>query len=89
MKRSINKACQIENSIRKRKLNILKKYGADKDTISRFIRSDQIPIRQYYHSRTNLPLSQYGWEHDSDDDSDDEWYHGNCKEVRLRLGIYI
>lgn len=38
-----------------------------------------VPIRQYYHSKTSLPMKQipnvsnFEWHIDSDDDSDDEW----------------
>ena len=40
------------------------------------------PIRQYYHTRTNLPMLENEWDVDSDDCSDDGWLHENSKEVR-------
>ena len=32
-----------------------------------------IPIRQYYHSQTNLPMPPGDWDIDSDDEVDDAW----------------
>ena len=32
-----------------------------------------IPIRQYYHSQTNLPMPPGDWDIDSDDEVDDTW----------------
>ena len=42
----------------------------------------QIPNRQYYHSRTNLPMLEGDWEMDSDDEPDEVWLHKMGEEVR-------
>jgi len=46
------------------------------EAISQYVLTGKEPIRQYYHSRTNLPMADGEWEYDSDDDPiDDMWIH--------------
>ena len=46
-----------------------------------------VPKRQYYHSRTNVPMKENAWVYDSDDQSDDDWLHENSKEVRILFAM--
>lgn len=41
------------------------------------------PVRQYYHSRSRLPMRTGDWEEDSDDESDDEWIDDLGRAVRF------
>lgn len=53
------------------------------------------PIRQYYHSRTNLPISRSKWDkdEDSDDEDDDNWIRQLGERVRnndiMRCYVFI
>lgn len=59
---------------RKRKHQLLRQeLGADEDAERRIGPDDFVPVRQYYHSKTNLPKRQNEWQYDSDDESDDSW----------------
>lgn len=58
---------------RKRKHQLLRDLGADADVVRRIGPEDPIPVRQYYHSKTNLPKRHAEWKDDSDDESDDSW----------------
>ena len=49
--------------------------------------TSQVPVRQYYHSRTNQPITRMEeWDEDSDDEYDQEW----MKELgeRVRYLVY-
>eukprot|EP00587_Corethron_hystrix_P006660 CAMPEP_0113310734 /NCGR_PEP_ID=MMETSP0010_2-20120614/8262_1 /TAXON_ID=216773 ORGANISM="Corethron hystrix, Strain 308" /NCGR_SAMPLE_ID=MMETSP0010_2 /ASSEMBLY_ACC=CAM_ASM_000155 /LENGTH=278 /DNA_ID=CAMNT_0000166251 /DNA_START=1 /DNA_END=837 /DNA_ORIENTATION=+ /assembly_acc=CAM_ASM_000155 len=37
--------------------------------------SDDVPIRQYFHSKTLIPYRGNEWDLDSDDEGDEEWRH--------------
>jgi len=54
-------------------MQFFRDHGADEDAIRRIVPNDQIPVRQYYHSKTNLPMRHDEWKEDSDDESDDSW----------------
>ena len=43
-------------------------------------------VRQYYHSRTCLPLTRYEMKYDSDDDVDEEWILMQNDKVRFTAG---
>jgi len=58
---------------RKRKHELTRSPGADEDAVGRSEPDDPIPVRQYYHSKTNLPKRHNEWNYDSDDESDDSW----------------
>ena len=68
----------LEPAARKRKLKALEQQNEDIHPESRSqykVKSDDGPIRQYYHSRTMLPITKSEWEKgdDSDDEDDDHW----------------
>jgi len=53
---------------------VMRKVHAE--AISQYVLTGKEPIRQYYHSRTNLPMADGEWDYDSDDDTiDDAWIH--------------
>ena len=54
-------------------MRLLKMQFADKQTLSRYVPSDDHPTSQYFHSRTKLPMCGGDWEDDSDDEPDDTW----------------
>ena len=73
LKRPFTAAAAMDIQERKRKAQFLRDQGVGEDTIRRIVPNDQIPVRQYYHSKTNLPMRQGEWAEDSDDESDDSW----------------
>ena len=85
VKRSHSKAAHLDSAVRRKKIRILKQSGADNDTISRFVRSDKIPVRQYYRSRSNVLMQENDWECDSDEDSDEGWLQRYSQEVSLQI----
>ena len=73
LKRPFTAAAALDVQDRKRKAQFLRDQGVGEDTVRRIVPNDQIPVRQYYHSKTNLPMRQGEWAEDSDDESDDSW----------------
>ena len=69
---------ELDPTVRRRKIRQLEQQeGAvhPKAKSQYVVSENQGPIRQYYHSRTNLPISLSEWEkgEDSDDEKDDFW----------------
>jgi len=60
----------LENAERKK--NDKSYAGTPKEQKSAILTSNA-KIRQYYHSRTNLPMLDNDWLHDSDEENDDNW----------------
>ena len=73
LKRPFTAAAALDIQDRKRKAQFLRNQGVGEDTVRRIVPNDEIPVRQYYHSKTNLPMRQEEWAEDSDDESDDSW----------------
>jgi hypothetical protein len=74
VKRSAHKVAALDVATRKKHVRLLEEMGADQRQIERYIPDDKIPVRQYFHSRTNQPIVGGDWDIDSDDDStDDRW----------------
>jgi hypothetical protein len=46
---------------------------AGTDSTGAAAESQPLPTRQYYHSRSRLPMRSGDWEVDSDDESQNEW----------------
>lgn len=46
---------------------------AGADVIGQYIRDDKAPLRQYFSSRTNLPLQDSDWDYDSDCEGSEDW----------------
>jgi hypothetical protein len=62
--------------------------GADQRQIERYIPDDKIPVRQYFHSRTNQPIVGGDWDIDSDDDStDDRWLEKVTTSVSFKARL--
>ncbi|KAL7470906.1 hypothetical protein ACHAXS_011204 [Conticribra weissflogii] len=68
-------AALMDPVIRRKKLLELQERDAPAEILSRYFPRDDSPIRQYFHSRNNLPISRSEWEVDSDDEPDDDWLH--------------
>ena len=72
--RSHQRAAAVDAVVRRKRLLALQSNNAPASAISSYLPTDQVPIRQYFHSRTNLPLEDWNSD-DSDDEPDDEWLH--------------
>lgn len=77
----------LEPALRKRKIRSIEQQNGSihPDAKSQYIISDnQGPIRQYYHSKTNLPINLKEWyqNNDSDDEDDDSWIRQMGERVR-------
>ena len=57
-----------------------KKSAADAASLA-----GSVPWRQYYHSRSRLPMQNGGWEIDSDDESDNGWLDDMGQAVSTML----
>lgn len=71
----------LDISTRKKKIKLLEINGNDKKAIMRYLPTGDVPIRQYYHSRTNLPMGKGEWDYDSDEEPDDSWLHQISEEL--------
>ncbi|KAL7477650.1 hypothetical protein ACHAW6_003449, partial [Cyclotella cf. meneghiniana] len=60
--------------VRRRHLLALEANDAPVSVIASYLPTDEVPICQYFHSRTNLPMEDWN-DVDSDDESDDDWLH--------------
>ena len=88
VKRSQKLAANMDLITRRKKIRLLKGSNADDETVSRFTRSTRMPLRQYFHSRSNLAMNKDDWDIDSDEESDDEWLRQHRREVSLTILIY-
>ncbi len=90
VKRPTNLTCGMETTARKRKIRqlgqqqrLLQHQHQHQKALSEYIGDDQVPIRQYFHSRTMQPMAPGDWDADSDDDPDDEWLHALGESVSM------
>ncbi len=79
----------LEPAIRKQKIRSLEQQHGDvhpQAKLQYIVAENQGPIRQYYHSRTNLPISRIEWDQnkDSDDEDDDCWIRQLGESVRMK-----
>jgi len=81
VKRSQKLAANMDLITRRKKIRLLKGSNADDETVSRFTRSTRMPLRQYFHSRSNLAMNKDDWDIDSDEESDDEWLRQHRREL--------
>eukprot|EP00550_Attheya_septentrionalis_P007853 CAMPEP_0198286992 /NCGR_PEP_ID=MMETSP1449-20131203/5941_1 /TAXON_ID=420275 /ORGANISM="Attheya septentrionalis, Strain CCMP2084" /LENGTH=599 /DNA_ID=CAMNT_0043984869 /DNA_START=172 /DNA_END=1968 /DNA_ORIENTATION=- len=81
VKRPYHRLAVLDVAQRKKKIRLLEMNGADTEVINRFIPEDKYPIRQYYHSRTTLPMRESEWDVDSDDEPDETWLHRMSAEL--------
>ncbi len=84
---------QLEPAVRKRKLKSLEQqnhYVHPEAKAQYKITSNDKPIRQYFHSRTNLPISEKEWDEgfDSDDEHDNLWIRKLGERVSF-IGCFL
>jgi hypothetical protein len=70
----------LETQTRKRKIKQLEQRIRHDDrchplALSQFQVSNDVPVRQYYHTKTMQPMGEGEWNIDSGDEGDDEWFH--------------
>mmetsp|Transcript_62832 Transcript_62832/g.185557 ORF Transcript_62832/g.185557 Transcript_62832/m.185557 type:complete len:264 (+) Transcript_62832:1019-1810(+) len=70
-----HKIAKLDSNERKKRVRLLEMQAAGQETVSRYTHCDRFPVRQYYHSRTKLPMLDNEWEEDSDEEPDDSWLH--------------
>ena len=88
VKRSAHKIAALDVGTRKKHIRLLEEMGANKSQIERYIPDDKVPVRQYFHSKTNQPMVGGDWDIDSDDDStNDQWLHEDDNVCKFQ-GMY-
>mmetsp|Transcript_31207 Transcript_31207/g.45689 ORF Transcript_31207/g.45689 Transcript_31207/m.45689 type:complete len:274 (+) Transcript_31207:103-924(+) len=74
--RPLHRTLTLDPAVRKKKAQLLESQQVPIEVITPYLPPNGVtPCRQYYHSKTNLPMLEGDWEVDSDDESDDVWYH--------------
>jgi len=81
LQRRHNLAATLDAGTRNKRLLALQASDAPASIISAYLPSDNVPMRQYFHSRTNLPMSHGEWMVDSDDEIDETWLHEMSSEL--------
>ena len=71
----------LDANIHKQKLTSLQSKRAPKSVISAYLPTDTIPLRQYYHPHTNLPMTNDEWKQTSDKDTDESWVYEMMDEM--------
>jgi len=71
----------LDANIHKQKLTSLQSKRAPKSVISAYLPTDTIPLRQYYHPHTNLPMTNEEWKSASDKDTDESWVYEMMDEM--------
>ena len=62
-------------------MRLLSEIGAGEDAMKQFVVTSDLPVRQYFHSRSNEPMLEGEWDVDSDDEEDDGWLIKMSEEV--------
>ena len=75
----------LDSATRNKRVLALQASHAPASIISAYLPTDKLPIRQYFHSRTNLPMAQDDWMVDSDDEIDETWLHEMSSELLNEL----
>lgn len=81
LKRSRDKVASLDSGARSKRLLALQSNDAPASVISAYLPTDTVPIRQYYHSHTNLPMTTDEWMEDSDEDIDEKWVQEMSSEL--------
>ena len=81
VKRRPSKTGALDLNTRRKKMRLMMEVGADEKTRTQFVPSSDVPIRQYFHSRSNEPILQGEWDEDSDDEEDEGWLTKMSEEV--------
>ena len=84
VKRRLSKTGALDLQTRRKKIRLLMEIGADEKTRTQFVPTSKVPIRQYFHSRSNEPMLQGEWDVDSDDEEDEGWLTKMSEEVSCR-----
>jgi len=84
IKRPASTASLLDPMVRRSKIAQLEGLNAEAGVINQYLRDDKAPLRQYYSSRTNLPLFGQDWNYDSDDDAPEDWLTQEKDEVSFQ-----
>jgi len=82
----------LESKTRKKKIRQLEQLvrlgdgNVHPNAISQYVPDDEMPVRQYFHSKTMQPMAPGEWDVDSDDEADDEWAQMLSECVLKELG---
>lgn len=75
------KTASLNVATHNRKTLSLQANNALLSASSAYLPNDTEPLRQYFHSRTNLPMAQGEWMEDSDDETDNSWLREMSAEL--------
>lgn len=81
LERRPDKVASLDSVTRSKRLLALQSSDAPASVISAYLPNDKLPIRQYYHSHTTLPMTNDDWMGDSDDDIDEDWVQDMSSEL--------
>lgn len=73
VKRTPCKIAEMDPATIRKKTRFLSELGAEESALRHFLPNSNIPIRQYYHSRSNEPMLEGEWDIDSDEEEDENW----------------
>lgn len=66
--RPVTNIARLSDAVRAKRAQTLLEHGEYGAPLSRLTMSDEAPIRQYYRSKTNIPMLEGEWDEDSDDE---------------------
>jgi len=81
VKRLPSEVARLDLQTRRKNMRLLSETGADDSAVKQFLPNSDVPIRQYYHSRSNEPMLEGAWDVDSDDEEDEEWLTKMSEEL--------
>jgi len=81
VERTPNKIAEMDAITRRKKTRFLSELGADESVLQNFLPSSDVPIRQYFHSRSNEPMLYGDWDIDSDEEDDERWLTKMSEEL--------
>eukprot|EP00543_Licmophora_paradoxa_P001395 CAMPEP_0202459278 /NCGR_PEP_ID=MMETSP1360-20130828/34258_1 /ASSEMBLY_ACC=CAM_ASM_000848 /TAXON_ID=515479 /ORGANISM="Licmophora paradoxa, Strain CCMP2313" /LENGTH=295 /DNA_ID=CAMNT_0049080275 /DNA_START=1 /DNA_END=888 /DNA_ORIENTATION=+ len=81
VKRSLVNIVSMDKATRVKKMRLLNEQGAPSSAVTQFQPNSDEPVRQYYHSRTNEPMVDGEWDHDSDEESDKAWFEKMSEDL--------
>lgn len=71
--RTKRKAASLGPAERKRLIGLLKRQNAPQSLIDNYKPCDNVPLRQYYHPQSGLPMVGQEWNVDDDKYIDETW----------------
>jgi len=81
VERTPYKVAGMDLAIRRKKSRFLSELSADESVLRNFLPSSDVPIRQYFHSRSNEPMLDGEWNIDSDEEDDERWLTKMSEEL--------